>query len=62
MYLIADTTVYELPLAVCNDLKELAKVCKSTIPAVCRVIRKERITKMFAGTPARIFKIEEKEL
>lgn len=48
IYLIADTSKYEL-----------AEICKAEIPVICRVIRKKRTTKLFHGVPARIYKFQE---
>lgn len=59
IYLIADTTKYEWPLATAGSLNELAEICKAEIPVICRVIRKNRTTKLFHGVPAKIYKFQE---
>lgn len=59
IYLIADTSKYEWPLATAGSLNELAEICKADIPVICRVIRKNRTTKLFHGVPAKIYKFQE---
>ena len=61
MYLIAEATPLELPLAVFDTLSQTARACNTTPPAVCRVIRLGYVTTIFQGVPARIYKIDDKE-
>ncbi|MBC3901512.1 hypothetical protein GH811_18090 [Acetobacterium malicum] len=61
IYLIADTSKYEWPLATAGSLNELAEICKAEIPVICRVIRKNRTTRLFHGVPAKIYKFQEDE-
>lgn len=59
MYLISDTTEYELPLAVATTLRELAQMCGTSIPVVCQVIRNQHTTRLYHGKPAKIYKITD---
>lgn len=61
LYLIADTTEYELPLAVADTLDELARMCGTRAPYLCRVVKERRETRVFNGHPARIYKISNEE-
>lgn len=61
MYLIADATEYELPLAVADTQAELARMCGSYPSVVCRAIKEPRKTRIFHGIPARIYKIPDEE-
>ncbi len=61
MYLITDTSEYELPLAVVDILTELARICGTRVPYLCRVIKGHRKTRLFNGHPARIYKISNEE-
>jgi hypothetical protein len=60
MYLVTDSTPYELPLAVCGSVTELADLCHTTVPVICTIIRQGRTTRVFdRKTPAKIFKVIE---
>lgn len=61
MYLIAENTDYELPLAVADTLSSLAKLCNTDESTVCRIIRDHRTTRLFNGIPAKIYKILEQD-
>lgn len=61
MYLIADTTEYELPLAVADTLYGLAKICGCWPSVLCRAFHEHRKTYAFHGIPARVYKISEEE-
>ncbi|PKM71914.1 MAG: hypothetical protein CVU92_07800 [Firmicutes bacterium HGW-Firmicutes-17] len=59
IYLIADTSKYEWPLATAGSLNELSEICKAEIPVISRIIRKNRTAKLFHGVPAKIYKFQE---
>lgn len=61
LYLISDTTEYELPLAVADSLCSLAKICNCWPSVLCRALHEHRKTYAFHGIPAKVYKISEEE-
>lgn len=61
MYLIAEYTDYELPLAIAESLSELASLCNTDTSCVCRIIKLKSTTRLFNNIPAKIYKIDDKE-
>lgn len=59
IYLIADTSKYEWPLATAGSLNELAKMCGVKASDICTIITRKHKTKVFHGIPARIYKFPE---
>lgn len=56
IYSIADTSRYEWPLATAGSLNELAKMCNTTVNQISVIICRGRATKIFNGSPAKIYK------
>jgi len=61
IYLIADTSKYEWPLATAGSPTELAKMCGVAASYICTIITQKHVTKVFNGIPARIYKFPEDE-
>ncbi|OFV68924.1 hypothetical protein ACWI_36150 [Acetobacterium wieringae] len=59
IYLIADTSRFEWPLATAGSLNELAKMCNTTVNHISVIICRGRATKLFNGRPAMIYKFQE---
>jgi hypothetical protein len=59
MYLITEANDLELPITTADSLRELAAICDTEIPVVCRIIRQKRITRKYKNIPAHIYKIED---
>jgi len=57
MYLITEADDLELPLATADTLRELASMCNTEIPVVCRIIRQDRITRKYKNTPAQFTRL-----
>lgn len=59
IYLLAEASGLEMPLATAGDIYELAEICGyKDVSSIYIAIKENRITRKFHGIPAKIYKIE----
>ncbi len=60
IYLLAEASGLEMPLAVAGDICEMARICGyKNDNSIYKVIKKKQTTRKFNGIPAKIYKINE---